>query len=178
MNNQNCHPLLLEQAAGWCTEKLKQYRVPLISGIIWGLLAYMFAFTNKLVNHDDVSALFSKGGTHVLGRWGLDVLEYIFPNYSMPWIYGILTISLITVSVCIIIHVFSIKSRVFQVLLVGSILVFPSLIGTFTYMFTSSSYGVSFLLAVMAVFLVKKETVPDAILALVCMIASLSIYQS
>mgnify|MGYP003295413253 CR=1 FL=1 len=35
-----------------------------------------------------------------MGRWGLDILEYIFPNYSMPWIYGIITITLMAVSIC------------------------------------------------------------------------------
>jgi len=177
MENQNCR-LFLEQIASWCAAKLKQYRIPAISGILFGLLAYMFAFTNKLVNHDDVSALFSKGGTHTLGRWGLDLLEMIFPNYSMPWIYGILTIFLITVSVCIIIQIFSLQSKLFQILLAGSILTFPSLTATLTYMFTSSSYAVSFLLAVLAVWFLTKCSKRAVLPALICMIGSLSIYQS
>ena len=178
MKNQNCSGLLLEQAAAWFSEKSKQYRIPLVSGTVFGLLAYMFAFTNKLINHDDVSALFSKGGTHTLGRWGLDILEYIFPNYSMPWIYGIITILLITISACVMINVFSIRSKLLQSLLVGSILTFPSLTGTFTYMFTSSSYAVSFLLAAVAVWLLVKMDKRTVFPALVCMIGSLSIYQS
>lgn len=178
MKNPNCPPLLLEQAGAWCAAKWKQYQIPAAAGILLGFLAYMFAFTNKLVNHDDVSALFSKGGTHSLGRWGLDILEFIFPNYSMPWIYGIVTIVLITLSACIILHIFSIRSKVFQVLLVGCVLIFPSLIGTFTYMFTSSSYGVAFVLAVLAVEFLTRQDKISGIFALLCMIASLSIYQS
>lgn len=178
MANQTCRPLLLERSAAWCAAKLKEYRVPAIAGMLFGILAYMFAFTNKLVNHDEVFTLFFKGGSYSLGRWGLEILELIFPNYSMPWIYGIITIVLITVSVCVMIAIFSIHSRLLQVLLMGSVMVFPSLIGTFTYMFTSSSYAVSFLLAVTAVWLLSRLDKRTVLPALICMIGSLSIYQS
>ena len=85
MENQPCHPLLLEKAALWCGSKLKHYRIPTIAGMILGLLAYMFTFTNKLVNHDEVNALFFKGATVDSGRWGLSILDHFFPNYSMSW---------------------------------------------------------------------------------------------
>lgn len=178
MENTISRPLLLEKAAAWCGAKLKEYRIPAIAGMVFGLLAYMFAFTNKLVNHDEVFTLFFKGGSYSLGRWGLEILELIFPNYSMPWIYGIITIVLITLSVCVMIHIFSIRSKLLQVLLMGSVMVFPSLIGTFTYMFTSSSYAVSFLLAVLAVWLLSRLDKRTVIPAFLCMIGSLSIYQS
>ena len=178
MESKTRRPLLLEAAAARFGKLLKEYKVPAVAGMVIGLLAYMFAFTNKLVNHDEVFTLFFKGGSYSLGRWGLEILELIFPNYSMPWIYGILTIALITASCCVIISIFSIRSRLLQVLLTGSILVFPSLIGTFTYMFTSSSYAVSFLLAVTAVWLLTRLDKRMVIPALVCMIGSLSIYQS
>lgn len=178
MANTTTRPLLLEQAAAWCAAKLKAYKVPAIAGVIFGLLAYMFAFTNKLVNHDEVYTLFRKGGTFASGRWGLKILELVFPNYSMPWVYGIVTIVLITVSVCIMVSIFSIRSKLLQVLLAGSVITFPSLIGTFTYMFTSSSYAVSFLMAVLAVWLLTRLDKRTVIPAIICMISSLSIYQS
>lgn len=178
MANQTCRPLLLERTAAWCAAKLKEYRVPAIAGMLFGFLAYMFAFTNKLVNHDEVYSLFDKGATFSSGRWGLAILERIFPAYSMPWIYGILTIALITLSVCIMVSIFSIRSKLLQVLLAGSVMVFPSLIGTFTYMFTSSSYAAAFLLAAMAVWFVTRSDRRAVLPALICMIGSLSIYQS
>lgn len=171
-------PLLLERAALWLLCKARENAVPLLSSAIFGALAYMFAFTNKLVNHDEVQSLFMKGATVDSGRWGLGALDSIFPNYSMPWIYGVITIVLMAVSVCIILHIFHIRSKLLQALLAGSILVFPSLIGTFGYMFTSSSYAVSFLLAVLAVWLICKPNKFWAIPALACMVLSLSIYQS
>lgn len=174
----NHSPLLLERTAGWLGRKAKENAVPLISSGVFGALAYLFAFTNKLVNHDEVQSLFMKGATVDSGRWGLGALDSIFPNYSMPWIYGIITIALMAVSVCIILNIFQIKNKLLQSLLAGSIIVFPSLIGTFGYMFTSSSYAVSFLLAVLAVWFICKPHWLYALPAGICMVLSLSIYQS
>lgn len=177
---KTCHrqPFLPEVAGKWLIAKIKENKIPISASLIVGFLAYMFAFTNKLVNHDDVFTLFFKGGTWSLGRWGLGLLDTIFPNYSMPWIYGVITLVLMTASISVIIHTFQIRSKLLQVLLAGSIIAFPSLTGTFTYMFTVSSYAVSFLLAVLAVWLLNRQPKTYFLPALVCMIASLSVYQS
>ena len=170
--------LLLERAVTFLAVKAKENRVPLLCAFVVGALAHMFAFTNKLVNHDEVFCLFSKGATVSSGRWGLGALDSIFPNYSMPWIYGILTLVLMAAAICIIADIFSIRSKLLQGLLAGLIISFPSLTGTFGYMFTSSSYALSFLLAVVAVRLVGHGQKRYLLPAFVCMILSLSIYQS
>lgn len=170
--------LILEKAAESAADFLCHYRLPFFTSFLFGLLAYGYAFTNKLVNHDEVSALFTKGGTVTSGRWGLGALDSIFPNYSMPWIYGLITVLLIALSVCLLISVFNIKNRLLQVLLSGCIVVFPSLIGLFGYMFTSSSFALSFFLAVLSVTLVQQLHKIKSIFGLGCLVLSLSIYQS
>ncbi|MGM9549245.1 MAG: glucosyltransferase domain-containing protein [Faecousia sp.] len=171
-------PLLCERAVQWLLSRIRENTVPLAASLLAGFLAYTFSFTNKLLNHDEAFCLFSKGATVDSGRWGLGGIDIVFPNFSMPWIYGVLTILLMAVSVCVIIHIFEVRSRLFQALLAGCILVFPSLTGTFAYMFTASSFAVSFLLAVSAVWFARKPSIVWGIPALVCMVASLSIYQS
>lgn len=178
MKNESRSPFLFEHITAGCSEFIKEFKVSLISSFVFGLLAYMFAFCNKLVNHDEVHCLFSKGATVTSGRWGLGLLDTIFPNYSMPWIYGVLSIGMIAISICLIIHIFQIRNKLLQVLLSGSIMVFPSLIGTFGYMFTSSSYALSFLLAVVSVVLIYQPKKLYMLPALGCMIFSLSIYQA
>lgn len=177
-HNHNHPPLLLEAVPRWLAAAFREYRIPFLGSLIWGTLAYLFAFTNKLVNHDEVGQLFGKGATVSSGRWGLGALDLIFPNVSMPWIYGVITLVLMAVSVCLIIRLFSLRSKVLQVLLAGSIVIFPSLIGLFGYMFTSSSYALSFLLAVLAVFLVCRGSRWMLLPAAGCLILSVSIYQS
>ena len=178
MEHSNHRPLLLEVFSDHLTRLFRLWRIPFLASVIWGFLAYMFAFTNKLINHDEVGQLFAKGATVSSGRWGLGMLDMIFPNVSMPWIYGVITIVLIAVSICLILDLFDLRSRMIQVLLAGCIMVFPSLIGVFGYMFTSSSYGLSFLLAVMAVWLVCRPCKWAVLPALCCLVASVSIYQA
>ena len=178
MDTQTCHSLLLERIALRFGAGMRKYRVPAIAGMVFGMLAYLFFFTNKLVNHDEVQCLFDKGATFSSGRWGLRILEFIFPNYSMPWLYGIITIVLITLSVCLMVSIFSIRTPSLQVLLAGTVMVFPSLIGLLAYMFTSSSYAAAFLLAVLAVWFVTRPDIRAMLPGLFCMVASLSIYQS
>lgn len=178
MRTKQSSPLLVQRLSGFLLARAAQYRVPLICAFLFGFLAHGFAFTNKLVNHDEVQCLFSKGATVVSGRWGLGILDTIFPNVSMPWIYGIITISLLAIAVCLLISVLEIHSKLLQGLTAGFVLSFPSLTGTFGYMFTASSYGVAFLLAVLSVWCLRKKGPGFLAGAVICMIASLSIYQS
>ena len=171
-------PLLFESAMGAAAAQIRRYKLPLSATFVFAFLAYMFAFTNKLINHDEAGQLFDKGATTTSGRWGIELLRYIFPDFSMPWIYGIVTICLMAVAICLILHMFHIRRAFLQVLLAGGIIVFPSLIGVFSYMFTSSSYAVSFLLAVTAVWLIRRPGMWNLFFALGCMILSLGIYQS
>lgn len=179
MQNSNLsRPLMVESLAQWLVSFFQANRLPLLSSLIWGGLAYMFAFTNKLVNHDEVGQLFGKGATVSSGRWGLGALDSIFPNYSMPWIYGIITLVLIALGICLILRIFHVESKLLQVLLSGCIIVFPSVIGLFGYMFTSSAYGLSYFLCILAVWLLTLKKPLATLFAAGCMVASLSIYQS
>lgn len=170
--------LLVERILRWCGCKLRENWLPLTAGMVSGILAYMFAFTNKLLSHDEVGSLFIKGDTVSSGRWGLEFLSNIMPDYSMPWIYGIMSLVFLTVASCVVIRTFHIRNRALQVLLPGLLITFPSMIGTFTYMFTASSYALSFLLAVRAVYWMGKWELKYVFPAMACMVLSLGIYQS
>ena len=170
--------LLLEKITASASAFLHQYRHPFFASFFFGLLAYGFVLTNKLVNHDEVASLFTKGATVTSGRWGLGALDSIFPNYSMPWIYGLITIVLVALSVCLMIQIFHIKNRLLQVLLSGCIVAFPSLIGLFGYMFTSCSFALSFFLAVCSAALLHTRNKWFLLPALGCLVLSLSIYQA
>lgn len=171
-------PLLFQRLVSWLLVKAKENRIPLTAALVFGCLAHTFAFTNKLINHDEAQCLFSKGATVVSGRWGLGALDSVFPNVSMPWIYGVITLGLFAVSVCVIVRILCLQSSWTQVLAAGFVLTFPSLTGTFGYLFTASSYGVAFLLAVVSVWLLRQEKGRMRVLGVGCMVLSLSIYQA
>lgn len=176
--DNNRQRLLFEQIAYMALQFFRSYRVPMISAVIFGMLAHGFVFTNKFINHDEIFNLFGKGATVDSGRWALGALDSIFPNYSMSWIYGILTVFLIAVSVSLIIHIFSVQNRILQALLAGSVIVFPVWTSTFSFMFTSSSYGVAFLMAVLSVLLLRKTNLFFRIIGLGCAIFSVGVYQA
>ncbi len=176
--NASSSPLILETAAVRAGHWFRQYRTAFLTSLISGFLAYGFAFTNKLINHDEAHSLFMKGGTVTSGRWGLGALDAIFPNYSMPWIYGLITVFLVAAAVCVMVDLFSLRNRLVQGLLGGCVMVFPSLIGLFGYMFTSSSFGLAFFLAVLSVRLLRSRNFLYILPAGACLVLSLSIYQS
>ena len=70
--NSSSHIFILDTAAHWLGKRMREYSAPILASAIFGMLAYLFAFTNKLMNHDEVFCLFSKGATVDSGRWVWD----------------------------------------------------------------------------------------------------------
>lgn len=157
----------------------QNYNVMFIVTIIIGIIAHGFMIANKLPNHDDLQSLYSKGLTFEMGRWGLEIIKYIFPNYSMPWLNGIIFLLLISVSAILIAKILGIKSKIKQCLIGAIMITYSSITSTMAYMFTTSSYGVAILLAVLAVYYaIKMGKKSHLILSVICIILSLSIYQA
>ena len=94
-----------------------RYALPAASCLVSGLAAYLFVFTNKLVNLDEIAGLFSKGESISSGRWALALTSYIFPDLSMPWFNGMLSLLLLTAAVCLIIRIFELESPLITALL-------------------------------------------------------------
>ncbi len=168
----------LERLFGQLAGLLRANAVPFCTTVAAGFAAHMYAFTNKLLNADELTALFSKGGSMESGRWGLDILPLIFPNVSMPWIYGLISILLLSVSVCLTVRIFEIKSAALQAGLAAVIAAFPALTGTFCYIFTSSSFMLSLLLSVLAVYVAKGDGARRWLAGCGLMVLSLGIYQA
>ena len=166
--------VLLEKCAAF----IREQRWTIRGSLTAAFLAYIYMFANKLPNHDELYAMFSKGTTMSSGRWGLDLLSWVFPNVSVPWLYGVVSVLLLTLACCLITRIFKIRNCVLQALLGGLILVFPSQIATFTFMFTASAYAVAFLLAVATVSFLIRFDKKSVLLAALCFIGSLSIYQA
>lgn len=156
----------------------REYAIPFLAALGFGLAAHMFAFSNKLMNADDVESLFGKGATVTSGRWGLEVIKVIFPDASMPWLYGVLSLIMLALSACLIIRLFKIENPLMRALLAGMITAFPSQTGVFCFMFTSSAYAFSFLLSVLSVCLFKDGKFAARAAAAACLVLSLGIYQA
>lgn len=130
----------------------REYKLPFLFGVIFGLAAHASAMTNKFINQDELEYLFSKGATIDSGRWFLHLTRAVFPDASMPWINGVIALVLLSAACCVIICTFDIKSRVLQALLSAVIVTFPAEALTLTYMFTAAPYALSFLLFALSVY--------------------------
>lgn len=170
---------LSDRAAASFAATIKEYLLPIISALAAGLAAYLFVFTNKLLNLDEIAGLFAKGESVSSGRWALALTSFIFPDVSMPWINGILALLMLTASACLTIRIFEVKSSVFRLLLPALIVVFPSQIVTFAYMFTCAPYALAVLLAVCSVYMTLcRGGKLGYVAGLIMLSLSLGIYQA
>lgn len=160
------------------SEIYEEYKFSLLSGIICGLCAYMYALSNKFVNPDELEYLFTKGATYDSGRWLLALTSVIFPDASMPWINGMIAIALMSVSCCVVIHTFKIKSRILQVLLAGVIVTFPAETLTLTYMFTAAPYALCFLLFTLSVYELTRGGTISVVCCVLLFCFGCAIYQA
>lgn len=175
MTNTNSESRTGFAAAFW--EHWRGYKLPFIATLLFGLAAHAFAMTNKIPFDDEAIYLFGKGTTTESGSYGLELLRLIMPDYSMPWIYGLISLLLISAAVCVIIKLFDIKSRVLQVLLGALFITFPAETGTLGYMFTAAPYALALFLSAAAVYSYSRRTRGGLIAALVMLAFSCSIYQ-
>ena len=167
-----------EKLNGTAKAVWNENRAPFLSALLVGLAAHGYAFGNKLLNHDEIESLFGKGATVTSGRWGLELVKILFPDWSMPWIYGLLSLLLIALSCCFMMKMLDIRSTALRIFLPALIVSFPSLTGTFCFMFTAPAYAWSFFLTTLAVFLLQREKWQAALLAVPLLILALGIYQA
>ena len=160
--------------SGW-KETALQDRAPFFAALLAGLAAHGYAFSNKLVNHDEIESLFGKGATITSGRWGLEPVKLLFPDWSMPWIYGVLSLLMISAAACLMLHILDLRRPGVRMLTAALVTTFPSLTGNFCFMFTSAPYAWSFLLAVLSVRLHQRGR---RVLAPLALVLALGIYQA
>ena len=153
-------------------------RIPFITAMLAGMAAHGYAFANKLVNHDEIESLFGKGATVTSGRWGLEAIKLLFPDWSMPWIYGLVSLLLLAAAACLMLRFLTIRSRFLQGLLAALVVTFPSLTGNFCFMFTAAPYAWAFCLTVLAVTLWRWGDWRRMGLSLVLLVLALGIYQA
>ena len=77
---------------GLVARKARYMALPFFFTLILGLAAHMFMLTNKISFGGDVSSIFDKAATVISGRWGLEFVQWLMPDISMPWYNGLVSV--------------------------------------------------------------------------------------
>ena len=154
----------------------------LVSALVYGMLVHLFALTNVLHNHDNIASQPGGYGLGVdMGRWFLEILGRVFDkaglNYNLPSVNGFLYIALLAVAAALLVSVLKIRSKVSAVLIGGLFVAFPTVTATMIYRYTTIFYGISAVMAVMAVWVFRKFR-GSLLVSAVLIALSMGIYQA
>lgn len=158
----------------------RSWKIAFISAFFIGMLVHMYKFTNTLLNHDSLFNFYSDQNILGSGRWFLSFSCQFSSYFDLPWVIGVLSVFLISLTAVVVVDVFQIENPVMLVLTGGLLASFPAVTQTFYFEFTADGYMLAMLLAALAVrFSLMGDNVPWHIAAACgCICLCCAIYQA
>lgn len=144
-----------------------------------GLIIHMYKIVNPLPNWDGMYLIKSslRGMSHT-GRWlSGPIANTMSSPYSLPWVLGVLALVFLALAMALLVDLFEIKKTSYIILSAFVLTAFPSVAATFTYIEWADAYFLSFLFAILAVYLCVKGKKMFLLSALFISL-SLGIYQT
>lgn len=153
-----------------------------VAAVVYGFLVHSFAFNNILHNHDNIASQPGGYGMGVdMGRWVLEFFGRFMDkaglNYNLPSVNGMVYIVILAMAAAVMISALKIRSHVSAVIIGALFVAFPTVTTTMIYRYTAFFYGVSTLLAVLAVWVLGRFRWSVAVSAVLIGI-SMGIYQA
>lgn len=118
---------------------------------------HLFAFTNKLINHDDLSELLGGGSLLASGRWLLNPVIKLTGRVSMPTVYGLAGSAFLALTVLTVVYVLRVRRTVTAAAVALCMAAHPTIVCTWAYMFTAPAYFFAMFLAVLGVMLIRRR---------------------
>lgn len=153
-----------------------------LAALIGGLAAHMYGLVNTMHNYDDITVQpVGVGSGLPLGRWLLELLgrclRYLGWDYNLTWLNGAVFLVLVAASAGIVCLVLQIHSRGLGALLGALFAVFPTVVSSLVFRYTSVLYGIGIVLAVGACWALPRKRYGFPLAAgLICL--SLGVYQA
>lgn len=142
-------------------------------------LVHMYIFTNKFINHDDVGGLYSDCGFGLSsGRWLLKNVKQLTGSFSSSWICGVVAALFLAAAVLLVVRLFQIKHRLPAALLTFTMVSFPVVASTYTYMFCAPAYLFALAMATIGVYLIRKEKIWSLLAGAVAISLGMGCYQA
>ncbi|MCR5619211.1 MAG: glucosyltransferase domain-containing protein [Lachnospiraceae bacterium] len=153
----------------------KEDRTAFVSAFLGGLLIHMPVMLKDVPNHDGLASMYFSQNMITSGRWFLSAVCAASSFYTVPWVIGLIGILELALTAVLLVRIFEIWDRI-SIYIISALLVsFPALASTFAYVFTLDGYMAGLFLAVLAVYLVKKD---HFLLGGISLAFSLGVYQS
>lgn len=133
-------------------QNLKQeWRFAFCTAFCMGLLVHFYRLANHLLTWDSVYNFHDSQNKTALGRIFLSFSCGISSYYDLQWINGLLSLIYLSLTCVCLTEFFSLRSRTAICLVCGLTVAFPSVAGTFAYMYTADGYFLAQLTAALAV---------------------------
>lgn len=145
------------------------------------VIANMYVFTNRWINHDDLLGDFKTGTISTYlggGKWMQYYFKMIGTEFGAPVIHGILSAVILAFTAACLMSIFQIEDKILVVLLGALLGTFPLNACYFGYMSSADIYYFALITAVFSVWLVEKNTITGFILGSISLMISLATYQS
>lgn len=124
--------------------------------MFWGIISHMYILTNLIYNHDGVVSMYADVNALTSGRWFLKYATAISGHMQTPVVLVLMSLAYLAVLCCVTVEIFDINSYVHIFVATGLIVTFPTVVCTFSYLFTADAYFLAAMLAVLAVYCTKK----------------------
>lgn len=135
------------------------------------------------MNHDVLLNTFIDGYEDYItaisvGRWSYVFFNWITSGFSMPQVKGLAALVYMAVSAVLIVKILKIKNVLLGTLVGGIFATFPSVACSFSYSFSMDTYALSFLMAILSVYLIEKTSKVNFLISITALVFSMGIYQS
>lgn len=153
-------------------------RAAFLACVILGFVVHLYAFTNMIPNSDGLSRMYNTQQMTISGRWFLHYASMFHGFVQAPALIGALSVLFLALSAAMTADVLELRHSFAAIAVGASFVMVPALAYTFLYMFTASAYAFAVLLAVGAVWLLRKKQwgfVPAALL-LACSVGTYQAY--
>jgi hypothetical protein len=121
-----------------------------------GLIIHLYVFTNGFLNHDSLFNFYANRGSDGSGRFTLKYFKGITSYFDLHYIQGVLSIIFLALTIALLVELFQLTTKWTIIPFAIIYLSYPTIAGTFAYMFTSHAYFLANLLTVVAVYLCFK----------------------
>lgn len=157
----------------------KTFKVSFISTFIWGMLAFMFCYTNPLFGHDNTAIYYKSVNIFQMaqgGRWFNAIIFNLLGNIEQPWLIGILSLAMYALSSWMVCEILGVHRNIPVIFICGIMTVNVTTICSNCYLAGLHTNAFSLMVATSSIFVLTKKVKYRWLLAFVFIYLSASTY--